>query len=153
MATDESKSPPHRGMAARAHGAVSGRGKILLMGTAALMLAASGVHWVYNRWAHVYLDDARIDGEVVTISSRVSGWVTELPVIEGDVVKKGQLLAKVDDRDSVLQREVLVAKLRAIENQMEAVKAQTGQVDQETLGKYQSERNRLAAAEIGRAHV
>ena len=147
MATEESRPSARRGMSARAHGSVSGRGKIVLMGAAALLLAASGVHWVYKRWTHVYLDDARIDGEVVTISSRVSGWITELPVIEGDVVKKGQLLARVDDRDSVLQREVLVAKLKAVENQMEAVKAQTGQVDQETLGKYQSERNRLAAAE------
>jgi membrane fusion protein (multidrug efflux system) len=134
-------------VSARTHGSVSGRGKIVLMGTAALLLAVSGVHWVYKRWTHVYLDDARIDGEVVTLSSRVSGWITELPVIEGDVVKKGQLLVRVDDRDSLLQRDVLVAKLKAVENQMEAVKAQTGQVDQETLGKYQSERNRLAAAE------
>jgi len=147
MATDESRPAPQRGMSARAHGSVSGRGKIVLMGTAALLLAVSGTHWVYKRWTHVYLDDARIDGEVVTISSRVSGWITELPVIEGDAVKKGQLLARVDERDSVLQREVLAAKLKALENQMEAVKAQTGQVDEETLGKYQSERNRLAAAE------
>ena len=153
MATDDSRVSHRRGMTARAHGAVTGRGKILLMGTAALMLAASGVHWVYNRWTHVYLDDARIDGEVVTISSRVSGWVTELPVIEGDAVKKGQLLAQVDDRDSILQRDALVAKLKAVENQMEAVKAQTGQVDQETLGKYQSERNRLAAAEAEAASL
>ena len=72
---------------------------------------------------------------------------TASPVIEGDHVKKGQLLARVDDRDSVLQRDVLVAKLKAVENQMGAVKAQMGQVDQETLGKYQSERNRLAAAQ------
>lgn len=119
---------------------------MLLVGAAIVLLAATGAHWMYNRWTHVYLDDARIDGEVVTVSSRVSGWVTELPVIEGDRVKKGQLLARVDERDSILQREVLVAKLKAIENQMEAVKAQTGQVDEETLGKYQSEANRLAAA-------
>jgi membrane fusion protein (multidrug efflux system) len=147
MATSESRPAPQRGMTARAHGSVSGRGKIVLMGTAALLLAVSGTHWVYKRWTHVYLDDARIDGKVVTISSRVSGWITELPVIEGDAVKKGQLLARVDERDSVLQREVLAAKLKALENQMEAVKAQTGEVDEETLGKYQSERNRLAAAE------
>lgn len=147
MATSESRPAPQRGMTARAHGSVSGRGKIVLMGAAALLLAVSGAHWVYKRWTHVYLDDARIDGEVVTISSRVSGWITELPVIEGDAVKKGQLLARVDERDTVLQREVLAAKLKAVENQMEAVKAQTGQVDQETLGRYQSERNRLAAAE------
>lgn len=102
---------------------------------------------MYDRWTHVYIDDARIDGEVITLSSRVSGWITELPVIEGDEVKKGQLLVRVDDRDSVLQREVLIEKLKAIENQMAVVQAQTGQVDQETLGKYQSETNRLAAAE------
>lgn len=144
MATNESDSVRRAPVGAAA--GISGRGKILLLGSAALLLAASGGHWVYNRWTHVYLDDARIDGEVVTISSRVSGWVTELPVIEGDHVKKGQLLARVDARDSVLQRDALVAKLKAIENQMEAVKAQTGQVDEETLGKYQSERNRLAAA-------
>jgi membrane fusion protein (multidrug efflux system) len=46
-----------------------------------------------------------------------------------------------------LKREVLVAKLNALENQAAVIQAQSGQVDQETLGKYQSETNRLAAAE------
>jgi membrane fusion protein (multidrug efflux system) len=57
------------------------------------------------------------------------------------------LLAKVDDRDMVLQREVLVARLKAMENQGGVVQAQSGQVDQETLGKFESESNRLKAAE------
>ena len=153
MATNESDSNHAHRSSVRANASFSGRGKVLLVGVAVLLLAASVAHWMYNRWTHVYLDDARIDGEVVTVSSRVSGWVTELPVIEGDRVKKGQLLARVDERDSILQREVLVAKLRAIENQMEAVKAQTGQVDEETLGKYQSETNRLAAAEAEAASL
>ncbi|MBI4195811.1 MAG: HlyD family secretion protein [Betaproteobacteria bacterium] len=126
---------------------LAGHGKLLLLGAAALILLVWGGQWIYHRWTHVYIDDARIDGEIVTISSRVSGWLTELPVIEGDEVRKGQLLAQVDARDSVLQREVLVAKLKGIENQMSVVQAQTGQVDQETLGRYQSESNRLAAAE------
>lgn len=126
---------------------LAGRGKLWFLCAAALLLFAWGAHWIYYRWTHVYLDDARIDGEVVTISSRVSGWITELPVIEGDRVKKGQVLARIDARDMVLQREVLVAKLKAIENQGAATQAQTGQVDQETQGKYQSETNRLAAAQ------
>ena len=126
---------------------LSGRGKRWLLVAAALLLITWGAHWIYYRWTHVYLDDARIDGEVITISSRVSGWITELPVIEGDRVKKGQMLARIDDRDMVLQREVLVARLKAIENQAAATQAQTGQVDQETLGKYDSETNRLAAAQ------
>src|SRR5690349_5228037 len=62
----------------------NGRGKLWLVGAVALALAVWAGHWLYQRWIHVYIDDARIDGEVVTISSRVSGWITELPVIEGD---------------------------------------------------------------------
>jgi membrane fusion protein, multidrug efflux system len=120
---------------------------------AALALLAWGAHWMYQRSIHVYLDDARIDGEVITLSSRVSGWLTELPVIEGDEVKKGQTLARIDERDSVLMREVLAAKLQAIESQMAVMRAQTGQVDQETLGRVQSESNRLAAAEAEAANL
>jgi membrane fusion protein (multidrug efflux system) len=130
-----------------ARATLSGRGKRWLLVAAALLLITWGADWIYYRWTHVYLDDARIDGEVITISSRVSGWITELPVIEGDRVKKGQLLARIDGRDMVLQREVLVARLKALENQGAATQAQTGQVDQETLGKYESETNRLAAAQ------
>lgn len=130
-----------------ARAALSGRGKLWLLGAVALLLIMWGADWIYYRWTHVYLDDARIDGEVITISSRVSGWITELPVIEGDRVKKGQLLARIDDRDMVLQREVLVARLKAVENQAAAAQAQTGQVDQETLGKFESETSRLAAAQ------
>jgi membrane fusion protein (multidrug efflux system) len=132
-------------MGMRINGRLSG--KHWAIGACALLLLAWGAHWLYYRWTHVYLDDARIEGEVVTISSRVSGWITELPVIEGDRVKKGQLFVQIDARDMILQRDVLLARLKAIEGQSTALRAQTGQVDQETLGKYQSETSRLVAAE------
>jgi len=147
MATTEPDSGGSRASGLRARVPFGGGGKTWLIGGAALALVVWGAYWVYTRYTHVYLDDARIDGEVVTISSRVSGWVTELPVIQGDFVKKGQLLVRIDDRDSVLQREVLVARLNAMETQGAAVQAQSGQVDEETQGKFQSETNRLAAAE------
>lgn len=147
MPTNEPRSSRADRALARARVRFPVHGKSWLLGAAALLLAAWGSHWVYYRWTHVYLDDARIDGEVVSISSRVSGWITELPVIEGDSVKKGQLLARIDARDMVLQREVLVARLKALENQSAVTQAQIGQVDQETLGKYESETSRLAAAQ------
>ena len=127
--------------------------KTLALIVVALALLAWGGHWVYQRSIHVYLDDARIDGEVITLSSRVSGMLTDLPVIEGDVVKPGQMLARIDERDSVLQREVLAAKLQGIESQMGVIRAQTGQVDQETLGRFQSESNRLAAVQAEAASL
>lgn len=123
------------------------RVKTWLVGAAALALIAWAGTWVYHRWTHVYIDDARIDGEVVTIASRVSGWVTELPVIEGDPVKAGQVIARVDERDSLLQREVLQARLNTIEREMGVIRAQSGQVDQETRGRTQAEANRIAAAQ------
>src|SRR5690242_4043007 len=74
-------------------------GFIVVLAVALLGWAGS---WVNHRWTHIVVDDARIDGEVVTISSRVSGWLTDLPVIEGDEVKAGQRIAHIDDRDSRL---------------------------------------------------
>jgi membrane fusion protein (multidrug efflux system) len=127
--------------------------KACFIGALAIALLAWGGSWLSHRWTHIVVDDARIDGEVVTISSRVSGWVTDLPVIEGDEVKAGQVIARIDDRDSVLHREVLLARLKAAEGQMGVTRAQSGQVDQETLGKFQSETNRLAAAEAEVASV
>ena len=79
------------------------RAKPWLIAAIALALVAWAGTWVAHRWTHVYVDDARIDGEVVTIASRVSGWLTDLPVIEGDEVKAGQIIARVDSRDSALQ--------------------------------------------------
>ena len=138
--TQAEQVPPERDRRPR-------RGKLLLIIIAAILLLVWGGRWVYFRYTHVHTDDARIDGEVITVSSRVSGWLTELNVIEGDIVTKGQVLAQVDSRDSLLQQEVLQTKLRSIESQMAVVRAQFGQVDAETLGKVQSDTNRLVAAE------
>lgn len=155
MATDHPHMTPRsaREKAGALGARLGGHRKVWIVTIAALVLAAWAGEWLYHRMTHLHIDDARIDGEVITISSRVSGWVTELPVMEGDDVKKGQLLARVDDRDSVLQREVLRAKFDAIESQIAAVRAQTGQVDQETLGKFESETSRLVAAEAEAASL
>ena len=123
-----------------------GHKRLLQLAVALIALVFAG-QWLYHRITYVHIDDARIDGEVITISSLASGQLEELPVIEGDEVKSGQLLARIDSRDAVLRREMLVARLRTIEMQMEVVKAQGSQVDQETLGKYQSEEMRLQGAQ------
>ena len=142
--SDASQSADGRG---RSRGALRGNAKTWLIAVAGLVLVAWAATWLFHRWTHIYVDDARIDGEVVTIASRVSGWVTELNVIEGDPVKKGQMIARIDERDSLLHREVLQARLKTLEGQMGVLRAQSGQVDQETLGKFQTETNRIVAAE------
>jgi membrane fusion protein (multidrug efflux system) len=145
---EASSASPESAQSRRDRSAVrTGRSKIVVVFLVAIVLLIMGGRWVYHRYMHVYTEDARIDGDVVTISSRVSGWLTELNVIEGDSVTKGQVLAKVDARDSLLQREVLLSKLKSIESQAAVIRAQSGQVDEETLGKLQSDTSQLVAAE------
>ncbi len=107
--------------------------------------------WMHHRSTHVFSDDARVDGEVIAVASRVSGWVIELPIIEGDAVKQGQVLARIDARDSQLQLEGLKARLAALDDQTALVKAQVTQVDEETLGKVQQESSSVSAAEAALA--
>jgi membrane fusion protein (multidrug efflux system) len=127
--------------------------KCILLFTIFIISIVWAGNWFYQRTIHVYLDDARIDGEIVTISSRVAGLLTELNVIPGDDVVKDQILAQVDQRDAVLQREVLKAKLLGIESNMSAMRSQITQVDQETLGRFESETNRLVAAQAEAASL
>ena len=55
----------------------------LLAVVAALIGLAVLGHWLYGRLTHVVVYDARIEADVVTVSSRVAGWVTGLPVETG----------------------------------------------------------------------
>ena len=80
------------------------RGKLVFVVVVALVLIGLTAWWLHQRLTRIYVDDARIDGEVVTIASRVSGWITELPVSEGDVVRRDALLVAIDDREARAQR-------------------------------------------------
>jgi membrane fusion protein (multidrug efflux system) len=76
------------------------RPKVLL---AALVLLLLGVifgfrYWLYAR-AHESTDDAFIDGNVVQISSKVSGYVAKVYVTDNQQVKAGELLVEIDPRD------------------------------------------------------
>lgn len=126
---------------------LSPRTRRVIAALAALAVLLLVIRFFHYRSTHVYMDDARVDGNVVVISSQAAGQLTELPVRQGDQVKPGQLLARIDARDAMLQREVLQARLRTIGTQAKVLRAQSTQVDQETEGKWRSESSRLVAAQ------
>src|SRR5699024_1216131 len=47
------------------------------------------------------------------IASRVPGWLRQLPVVEGQHIKKGQVLAVLDKRDARLRLDNLQARIAA----------------------------------------
>nr|WP_253937763.1 biotin/lipoyl-binding protein [Dickeya dadantii] len=84
---------------------MSQRQRTFLLAGAALLLLAVLVlaYWFHQRFTHIGETDARVMGEVISLASRESGWVTARPVIDGDAIHKDQLLAQIDDRDARLR--------------------------------------------------
>lgn len=68
---------------------------IILAVFAALCLIGGG-WWYHVLQTTVSTDNAKITGDIVDISVKVSGRLDKLAVQEGDEVKKGQVLARID---------------------------------------------------------
>jgi len=58
-------------------------------------------------------DDAFVDGHAISISPKVAGHVTQLPITANQRVKQGDLLLQIDPRDYELRLEVARANLAA----------------------------------------
>ena len=55
-------------------------------------------YWAYAR-THETTDDAFIDGHIVQVSPKVSGYVAKVYVKDNQEVKEGELIAELDARD------------------------------------------------------
>jgi membrane fusion protein, multidrug efflux system len=74
---------------------------IFLIGAAVVLLigAVIGIrYWLYAR-AHESTDDAFIDGYIVQVSPKASGYIKKLYIKDNQVVKEGDLIAEIDPRD------------------------------------------------------
>lgn len=96
--------------------------KRILIPIAIVVLAglAYVVYWFAVVRGTVYTDDAQIQAMMAPCSSRVGGRVIELPVLEGQAVKKGQVLARLDDVPYKNQRDEAAAAADAAKAQMSA---------------------------------
>jgi membrane fusion protein (multidrug efflux system) len=121
------------------------------LGVAALVLAllaggAGATYWVHQRLIHVEDNDAQVAGEVATIASRVDGWVTARPVMEGDRVHKGDVLVQLDTRDAKLRLAALQAQLAATEAQVRQTTVQRDTTQATSTAQVGDARAQLAAA-------
>jgi multidrug resistance efflux pump len=77
---------------------------------------AGGGWWWYQSTKLVNTDDSRITGTIVSVSPKIGGRIAEVLVKEGEAVKAGQVIAKIDARDSLVQKaqaEALLAVAKA----------------------------------------
>ena len=94
---------------------------------AALVLIVGAIigvrYWLYAR-SHESTDDAFIDGRVVQLSPKVTGYVAKVYVKDNQQVKEGDLIAELDARDYETRLSQARAALAAGEAQQR--QAQTG---------------------------
>jgi len=90
---------------------------------AVVALVALGL-WFYERLGHVTENDARVKADMITISSRVDGWVTARPVTDGETVRQGQEMIVIDQREADLKLTELRAKAESIRLRREQVEIQ-----------------------------
>jgi len=64
----------------------------------AVVVAAAGL-FLRNSLAWESTDDAQVNGHIMPLSARVSGYVLEVPVVEGQLVHAGDLLVTIDPKD------------------------------------------------------
>lgn len=88
------------------------RSKLWIITILALLLAAVAIYiWQYNQNRSVATDYAKVTGDTVDISPKITGRLEQLLVKEGDTVKTGQLLASLDNRQYKLALEQAKANL------------------------------------------
>jgi membrane fusion protein (multidrug efflux system) len=85
-----------------------------------IIVGVAAAFWYKEYTKYVTTDDAHIDADNVSVSSKILGRIVHLYADEGDSVKKGMLLAELDSTDLLAQKGTAVAA----KNQSIAAKAQ-----------------------------
>jgi membrane fusion protein (multidrug efflux system) len=97
--------------------------RVVLPVLATVLLAAlAAVYWYLYLRDYVSTDDAFIDGDPITVSSKILGRLTSLAVDEGDTVKQGQLLVELDDADLRAQEAQAKAGLEYVQQSVAVAK-------------------------------
>ena len=124
--------------------------RYLIIGLVVIVGGIFAFREVHQRLIYVYEYDARIAGDMVTVSSRVAGWVTKLPVSEGALIDGDQMLVKIDDRESRLLIKQLQAQKDAIAAQRARLVSERKLVDSQTKTRVNTQ---LAAVNAAAATV
>ncbi|MBV1915561.1 MAG: HlyD family secretion protein [Pseudomonadales bacterium] len=104
------------------------------------------VKWLMFRVSHVSEIDARVKSAITIISSTVPGRIVEFDISEGDIIKKGALISRLDSESVALRNLELDARIQAIDTQINEHKTNREIVNNQTTSQVESAKARLDAA-------
>jgi membrane fusion protein (multidrug efflux system) len=102
-----------------------------------VFVLVGGGYWYNNYSKYITSDDAHVEGNSVSLSSKILGRIVSINSEEGDTVRKGVLLVIIDSTDLVAQR-----------NQLKASKEQTVAQKLQSEAKYQYDLESLEVLKI-----
>jgi membrane fusion protein (multidrug efflux system) len=82
-----------------------------------------GVRWWLYSLRHVSTDDARVKGTLVTVSSQVPGRLSSVVVEDGQRVKQGDLIARIQPDEYKAEVALREAALEAVQSQLASAEA------------------------------
>jgi membrane fusion protein (multidrug efflux system) len=88
----------------------SGRKKVLVI-SAVIVVAIVAAYFAWNAFRYEDTDDAQVDGHVMPLSARISGHIQKVHVIEGQLVRAGDVLVTIDPEDYKIAAEQTQANL------------------------------------------
>jgi membrane fusion protein (multidrug efflux system) len=97
--------------------------RLLLMVVLPLVLILGGTWWYLTSGRYVSTDDAYVQANAVAVSADVAGRVVEVDVHDNQLVHKGDLLLKLDDRPYRIAVERARAELANARLQVEGLRA------------------------------
>src|SRR5277367_1953998 len=89
-----------RAQASHARRALQDHPRKALAGFIILLVVVVGtVYFIRDAFLFESTDDARVDGHIMPLSARISGYVLKVPVMEGQLVQAGDVLVTIDSQD------------------------------------------------------
>jgi membrane fusion protein (multidrug efflux system) len=121
---------------------------LILLAAALVAASVYGYREFRERVLYLHEEDARIRADMVTVASRVPGWVRRVLVAEGQAVGRAAVLLEIDSRDAELAVQELEAQREAVAAERARLAAEQALVRGQTGARLQSARAELAAAKV-----
>lgn len=102
---------------------LSKRFLLVILSFGILIGAFFGIRWLHYYFTHASTDDARVKGDLITVSPTVQGKIRLLPIREGEHIFKGQLIAQLIEEDYQAQVNVAAGVVQAIESELKEAEA------------------------------
>ena len=119
---------------------------IISVTTLAIFLIWLGF-WFYSRAGYVHVTDARVSATMISVSSRIPGWLVDFPVKDGMRISQGDVLVHIDPRDAQLQLDRLEAGLQNMEVELNRFETEYRLRQQQVASNISASASRLKVAQ------